>query len=423
MSSPGTTRFWSTLRCTSRCAALLPMIALFTLACGEDGPSPMAPDQPAERLTAAVAPLAFRQISTGLSHTCGVTTGSLAYCWGRNNAGQLGDGSTTRRLRPTAVAGGLKFLMVTAGAEYTCGVTTDNRAFCWGDNAAGQLGDGSTTQRLKPVVVAGGRRYRQVRAGYFHTCAINTSDVAFCWGKNGNGQVGDGTTAARPVPTKVKTILTWRWVFAAGLHTCGATMDFHAYCWGRNEDGQLGDATTIQKLRPTPVAGSLAFRLATVGAFKGNGDAWTAVSCGLITDGHAYCWGDNHNGSLGDGTTTSRSSPTAVQGTTLFSTLSVGAAHVCGVTTASRAFCWGTNGNGELGIGATTNAISSPVAVTGGLTFKAVTAGTSFTCGIASDDRAYCWGANQYGQLGNGTANDGPIVTPHTTPAPVLGPG
>jgi alpha-tubulin suppressor-like RCC1 family protein len=422
MSSRRSARSRLALRNIAPRAAVLPVITLLTLGCGEETPSPMAPDQPAELLSAATSPLAFRQISTGLSHACGVTTTSVAYCWGRNNTGQLGDGSTTQRLRPTAVSGGLKFLMVTAGAQYSCGVTTDNRVFCWGDNTTGQLGDGSISRRLKPVAVAGGRRYRQVRAGYFHTCAINTSDVAFCWGKNGNGQVGDGTTTARLVPAKVKTTLTWRWVFAAGLHTCGATTDFRAFCWGRNEDGQLGDGTTVQKFTPVEVESSDAFRLATVGAFKGNGDAWTAVSCGLIPDGLAYCWGDNSTGALGDGTHTKRSSPAAVDGDHQFNTLSVGAAHVCGLTTASRAFCWGSNGNGELGIGATTSSISSPVAVSGGLTFKAVTAGTIFTCGIAADDHAYCWGANQYGQLGNGTANDGPVITPHTTPAPVLGP-
>lgn len=408
---------------SSRRRILASAVGLLALACRQDPQSPGESDQDPSFAAAATGPLTFRQLSAGYDHTCGVTTDNRAYCWGRNNTGQLGDNTITNRPRPVEVLTGVKFLLVSAGAGYSCGISTTNAAYCWGENGDGQLGDGSTTIHFTPRLVAGGRRYRQVRVGYFHTCAITVSDVAFCWGRNSNGQVGDGTTTNRLVPTRVKTDAKFRWVFTAGLHTCGSTTDFRALCWGRNEDGQLGDGTTIHKFRPTPVAGSHAFRVATVGAFRGNGDAWNARSCGITTGDQAYCWGDNVGGSLGDGTTANRSSPTAVKGGLSFSTVSVGAGHVCGLALDARAWCWGTNGNGELGIGSMGgNGIPTPIAVTGGLHFKTITAGSLYTCGIATDDRAYCWGANQYGQLGIGFIDTGNPSFPHTQPTAVVGP-
>jgi len=402
---------------------LAPVFGILALGCSQDLQSPGGSYQPSALVTAEAAPLAFRHLSAGYYHTCGVTTTNAAYCWGRNDTGQLGAPVIGSQGRPVAVSGGLKFLQVTAGAGYSCGITTTNLAYCWGENGAGQLGDGTITSRQAPRQVAGGRKYRQIRAGYFHTCAITLADVAFCWGRNTNGQVGDGTTAPRLVPTRVKTTTTFRWLFAAGLHTCGATTNFQAVCWGRNEDGQLGDGTTIQKFRPTPVAGSGAFRVVTVGAFKGNGDGWNAVSCGITAADQAFCWGDNTAGNLGDGTMTRRLTPSAVTGGHSFSTLSLAPGHACAVALDASAWCWGTNGNGELGVGSMGgNGFANPLPVVGGLRFKNIVAGTLYTCGIATDDHAYCWGANQFGQLGVGTVNDGNPIVPHNQPTAVVGP-
>ncbi|MEP6689096.1 MAG: hypothetical protein ABJC36_12180 [Gemmatimonadales bacterium] len=402
--------------------ALAAAVGLLALGCSQDLQSPGVTEQPAGLVTAAAAPLAYRQLSAGYYHTCGVTTTNAAYCWGRNDTDQLGAGVLGDQGRPVAVRGGLKFLQLSAGAGYTCGITTTNLAYCWGENGVGQLGDGTTTRRLIPRLVAGGRKYRQIRSGYFHTCAITLADVAFCWGRNSNGQVGDGTTTPRLVPTRVKTTATFRWVFAAGLHSCGATTDFHALCWGRNEDGQLGDGTTLKKVVPTAIAGSRAFRVVTVGAFKGNGDGWNAASCGITTADQTFCWGDNTYGGLGDGTTTKRLTPSPVTGGHSFSTVSVAPGHACALAFDASAWCWGTNGNGELGIGLLGGAYPDPLPVIGGVHFKTITAGTIYTCGVATDDRAYCWGANQFGQLGVGSINTGGLFVPHFQPTAVVGP-
>jgi alpha-tubulin suppressor-like RCC1 family protein len=146
---------------------------------------------------------------------------------------------------------------VSAGDSHTCGATTDQRGYCWGGNWSGQLGDGTFTRRPTPVPVVGGRTFRQLSAGSNHTCGVNPFDRAFCWGANGRGQLGDGTTTQRLTPVRVLGGLRFRQVSASEMrHTCGATTDNLAYCWGQNDNGELGDGTINNRRKPTPVAGS-----------------------------------------------------------------------------------------------------------------------------------------------------------------------
>ncbi len=182
-------------------------------------------------------------------------------------------------------------------------------------------------------------------------------------------------------------------VVAGGGHTCGLLTDGAAYCWGDNSSGQLGDGTRVSRSLPAGVAGGLAF--ATLSASSDH-------SCGLTTGGAAYCWGDNGEGQLGDGTTASSAVPVAVAGALTFSAVVAGDYYTCGLTAGGAAYCWGTNWTGQLGDGSTTSR-SVPVAVTGGLTFTALAAGTYHTCGIARGGVPYCWGYNLRGELGDGT--------------------
>lgn len=406
--------------CSNITRGLAPALGLLALACGEELQSPEGrPAQPPTLATTAATPLSFQQISLGLFHTCGLTTGGRAYCWGQNLAGQLGDGTTTTRPRPVPVATGLQFVLLSAGGMYTCGLTADNKGYCWGQNTTGQLGDGTTTDRSRPVAVAGGRHFRLIRPGFLHTCALTPFDEAFCWGNNSDGQLGNNTRTSSTVPVRVLSgTVRFRNVFAAGLHSCGATTDFVGKCWGRNEDGQLGDGTTIRKLKPVTVHGGLAFRQVAVGA--AHGGSWLSRSCGLTTGDLAYCWGDNRSGALGDGTVTNRSSPVPVAGDLIFSNLSPGGVHTCGVLVSHLAVCWGSNANSQLGDGTNTDRYF-PTHVAGNLLFRVVSSGTFHTCGITTSDKAYCWGINFDGQLGIGTVDGNPFH-PHWTPEAVVGP-
>jgi alpha-tubulin suppressor-like RCC1 family protein len=408
----------------ARVRRLAPVLALAlaaALGCRDGAESPTDPEPGAALALESAQALSFRQVSAGDFHSCGVTSDNRAFCWGQNHAGQLGDGTSGNDSTPVAVAGGLRFLQVSAGVSYTCGVTTDNRAYCWGENAFGKLGNGTTTASPKPVAVAGGHRFRQVSAGSLHTCGVTTSDVAFCWGINRYGQLGDSSTFKRRLrPVQVAGGLRFRRASAGGIqdrgHSCGVTFDDRGYCWGYGGDGQLGDGKTFQRRTPRLVAGGLRFRQVLPGG--AHSGAFASHSCGVTTDDRAYCWGSNDRGQLGDGTTTTRLKPVAVAGGLRFSGVSPGYDHTCGVTTGSAGYCWGYNYFGQLGDGSPLGDGEhlSPVAVAGGLQLRAVSTGQAHSCGVTTDNRAYCWGADNAGQLGDGSSKT------TSTPVAVVGP-
>jgi alpha-tubulin suppressor-like RCC1 family protein len=216
--------------------------------------------------------LSFRSVIAGGGFTCGTTTNNKGYCWGYNYDGALGDGTRIHRFKPVAITGGLSFRSVIAGGggisdaqgkeideTHTCGLTTDNLAYCWGAYSRGQLGNGSSGSQLKPSKVLGGLHFGQVIAGYYYSCGVTTTKVAYCWGAGSFGQIGDGTTSFsnRDVPTKVAGALLFGGVTAGpvGSHTCGITTGNKIYCWGYNGSGQLGDGTTATRWSPVKVAG------------------------------------------------------------------------------------------------------------------------------------------------------------------------
>jgi alpha-tubulin suppressor-like RCC1 family protein len=390
-----------------------------TLACREDAESPTAPD-PSPALATTASALVFAQLSAGNAHTCGVTSDNRLYCWGANLDGELGDGTTTKRLVPVPVGGTLRFRQVSAGGQNTCGVTTDNRAYCWGFNLLGTVGDGTTTgPRLTPVPVTGGHLFRRVEVGRYHVCAVTSSgDRAFCWGDNRSGQLGIGNNTGPETissggfsskPVAVSGTLTFRHVAAGAAHTCGVTTDNRVFCWGSNRYGAVGDSSTaLLRLRPVRVAGTRQYRQV---------DAGPEYTCAVTLGSRAFCWGQGLYGRLGNGEAPKNSRyPRPVSGGLSFDRVSTGDVHACAETTGNRAYCWGNNSGGELGDGTTTDRLT-PRAVVGGLFFSQVSAGGEHTCGRTSVGRAYCWGYGGTGALGTGTTD---IVNP--TPVPVAGP-
>lgn len=390
----------------------LAALLLPALACREDSVAPTGPGPEAPSLsTAAATALSFYQVSAGYSHSCGVTSDNRAYCWGFNDRGQLGDGTHTSRLTPIPIGGTLRFRQIATGNEHTCAVTTDFRAYCWGEGVDGELGDGTATDRSTPVPVAGGHQFRQVDAGQYHTCAVSYPDSrAYCWGYNGSFALGDGTNTRRPSPVAVSGGRQFHQVDAGGFHSCGVTPTNRAFCWGYNRYGQLGDSLQSGfSPTPTAVVGAHPFRQISAG---------NDVTCAVTTTDRAWCWGNGHNGQVGDGTTSRRSWPRAVAGGLVFTRVTVGFAHTCGETTVKRAYCWGVNGNGQLGDGTTAIQRLKPAAVAGGLGFYQVSAGGFHTCGKTGASVAYCWGTNFNGELGNGSTTESrtPVAVAGSTP-------
>lgn len=205
---------------------------------------------------------------------------------------------------------------------------------------------------------------------------------------------------ATPIPTATPLpsapALVFESVSAGGQHSCGVTTNGAAYCWGSNGDsfpgniGSLGNGSAEIYSQTTPVAvsGGLTFASVSTG--------WRHT-CGVTTDGAAYCWGGGTQGKLGNGSTESHATPVTVSGGLTFASVNPGRVHTCGVTTSGAAYCWGENGGSHLGNNTSTTqrlppeATRIPVPVLGGLTFASVSAGSDYTCGVTTGGGAYCW--------------------------------
>ena len=302
----------------------------------------------------------YKAVAAGAYHTLGIKTDGTLWAWGRNNNGQLGDGTLVNKSRPTKIGAATGWTDVEAGYFHSVamsGVAGSAVAYTWGDNTYGQLGiqtgtisragvtTFATASAVSPTLVSGGfTNYKAIAAGAYHNAAVLADGTLRTWGGNSSGQLGDGTTTPKGVPTQIGTSTAWRSVAAGDFHTVADRVNNTVFTWGANNQGQLGDGTTLDKLAPSTLALS--------GAYKAIG-AGTYHTIAIDTDGKVWTWGANTFGQLGDATSTSKSSP-----------VQAGAA--------------------------------------AGLTATAAEAGYGHTLVIKTDGTLWVWGDNSYGQLGNG---------------------
>lgn len=333
-------------------------------------------------------------VAAGGRHSCTLANG-VAYCWGANDRGQIGDGEQETRELPTPVVGDIEFSQLAAGLAHTCGVTRAGEAYCWGAGDRGQLGDATTASRSAPSRVAGRWAFRAVRTGNNHSCGLSTGGEIVCWGANTNGQLGDGGAGTRSVPVRAAAETRFVAVTAGWNHSCGIAVDGSAWCWGSNSDGQLGTGSTGDQRTPQRVAATTRFTAIAAG---GN------HTCAVSEEGEGWCWGRNNYGQLGTGGTAAQLVPAKVAGGARFASVSLGGVHSCGRTSGGQAWCWGRNVYGQLGDGTTTDR-DTPVRVAGGSTFAAISVSGAHTCGTSPAGEVACWGFNVQGQLGDGTRN------------------
>lgn len=415
--------------------------------------------------TSSGAQYSARKIVVGGNHACALTDSGSAFCWGVNSAGQLGDGTRESRWTPTLVAGGHEFASIAAGYEYSCGVSTTGQAYCWGGLAW------STGFYMAPSAIGQGLSFTQISiaSGYgAHACGVTTAGVAYCWGSNLDGEIGDGTNTTRGAPTRVTGGLAFVQISAGYGFSCALTPSGTAYCWGRNDRGQLGNGQTGSSIRaPSRVSGGFTFRqisaadgatcaITTSGSPYCWGSGWgaapapvadgtsftevtlspTGLACGVTAANAARCWARNLapvdlSGSLSflqiDGRRAGLFSyfcglatagfhcwtwietPAPILAALPLQQVAAGGEHTCGLRADGKAFCWGSNFSGEIGDGTTTQRLFGTEVASG--QFTQLSSGWSHNCGLTNSGAVRCWGSNHYGQLGDGSTSDRGVPT------------
>lgn len=351
--------------------------------------------------------LAVTSISAGSYHTCAIDPDGGAWCWGYNNYGQLGDDSTTNRARPVRVFGlSSGIVQISAGDYHSCAVDENANAWCWGRNGNGRLGDDTTTTSARPVQALLPSGAKTIDAGDTFTCAIDTSDVAWCWGDNTRGRLGNGTTTSSRTPVAVLNLGPGVKSISTSLfgHACAIDANDEAWCWGYSNGGQVGFSTTLTNATPGRVQGlpSGIMRL----------EAGHTHSCAIDSVGALWCWGTNGRGELGDGTTEDRVQPAVVNGLSSgVRDLGLGRFSSCAIDAARSLWCWGDNDYGQIGDNTTTRS-SLPVHVSTLTTpVDQVTSGGFHTCASDVEGGLWCWGRGSFSQIGDGFTSERRIPT------------
>ncbi|HWL42744.1 MAG TPA: hypothetical protein VNQ73_07360 [Ilumatobacter sp.] len=323
-------------------------------------------------------------IAAGGTHSCVTTAAGVAWCWGANAKGQLGDGTIVGATAAQHVASFDAYSAISAGTAHTCALHGSD-IWCWGQGNSGQLGNG-TADSLVPTQVTSGAAFTSVSAGGSTSCGLVGGGGVRCWGLGTNGQRGDNTLNNSAAPVSVAGG-PYTSVDVGATHTCVLDADQALYCFGANGSGQLGTGNIATQMAPiTPVVGGHEFTAVTAG---------TDFTCALAVGGAAWCWGTGTNGQLGNGTSVTSYAPAAVAGGHTFSAISAGAGSVCAVgggTVAGQLWCWGA-----------ATGTNTPVRIGTGNDWAAVALGSAHRCARDADGGVACWGTNTSGQVGDGT--------------------
>ena len=360
------------------------------------------------------------RLATGRDHACAVKKNGQVRCWGLNGFGQLGNGvplgengfalnelgeedSSYFLPNPVNVLFGDKIISIATGFSHTCALLENGKVYCWGSNEFGQLGNNSFFNSSIPVPVEGISNAVSIGVGDLHSCAIVADGTARCWGANFVGQLGDGTKISKNTPQRVESLENVISIDAGTSHTCALISNGEVFCFGRVLNGRLGDGnlgSTSEESQniPTRVLGINNAIQISVG---------DAHACVVGSDGLVQCWGWNVSGQLGDGSLEDRALFVNVSNLSNGMAVSSGNQHTCAVRDNKKMYCWGRNEYGQIGNGVPLqHTIKEYVEVLNIDSVEFVAGGGLFTCAMRSDDVIFCWGYNEYGNLGIGNTQE-----------------
>jgi len=382
-----------------------------------------------------------QSVAMAVSHGCALLTDHRVACWGENNSGQLGDGTTTASATPVMVSGLSDARSVDVGDGKSCAARQSGEVVCWGYNGSGYLGT-SSSPTMSPEAVPGITDAVAVSVGTYHQCAVRVGGQVVCWGYNGNGNLGDGTSASSTTPVEVSGLTDAVGVSVATDGACAVKADGTVWCWGK---GPIGDGTTNSSNVPVQVSG-ITNAVAVKAGFtscvvlaNGGVSCWGAVTvesvvsesqislqpvampgftdatglldtipltfCATRTGGGVSCSGGNYYAQLGNGRTPLVTTPERdVQGVENVTEIGVSSAFGCGLQSSGVLRCWGV---GPFGEGQTSErGISfSAASVPGGSGVESFSVGHENGCAVMTDHSVECLGLNSSGQLGDGTTD------------------
>jgi alpha-tubulin suppressor-like RCC1 family protein len=306
-------------------------------------------------------------------------------------------------------------IQIESGGGHTCFITSNMYNYCQGDNSYGQLGSGSYSGAYtSPYKIYNFEEpLESLSTGQDHTCGIDYEGTLYCWGRNNYGQIGNGYSHGNSkydIPQKIDVDsngndLTRALQIGVGYgHSCGIFEDLELYCWGYNSAGQLGIGSQSSYNRPyiVDLPGNQRATDISLGNYH---------TCAITDNGSVYCWGDNGNGKLGDNSQTNSHLPIYVElpQNRKAIGISLAVSHSCAILDNNSVYCWGRNNYGQLGIGEAGDAWTPEfVELPSGSIAVQISTGEHHSCAVLKNGSAYCWGYNNYNQVEGSINNEQP---------------
>ncbi len=355
------------------------------------------------------------QVAAGNNHTIGLKGDGTVWAWGRNNHGQLGDGTIADSNNPVQVKDLTDVISIAAGNDHGIALRSDGTVWTWGRNDKGQLGNDSTVNSSSPIQVSSLSNITAIAGGNNYSMALRSDGAVWTWGDNTNGRLGIGTTSGQSnIPVQIlKGVTSSSDAFIQGVSAIAAgnnhgvvLKDGKVYSWGQNSSGQLGNNSTTSNASPVE-----ANSLSGVIAISTRGDHTLA----LTQNGSLWAWGKNDKGQLGDNSTSQRNRPTEITRIMDIAAISAGNNFSIALKTDGTVWAWGNSENGRLGNGSTTGQSNVPIQVLKGESISTdaylqdiiqISAGNGHTLAVKADHSLWAWGHNEYGRLGDGTTTN-----------------
>jgi len=340
------------------------------------------------------APLHAAGLALGREHACARTAEGAVICWGANDVGQLGDGTTAARAAPVRVRGLDEVVDLVAGDRHTCARRRDATVWCWGANARAQLGDGTTLDRQAPVKVAEIFSVASIAAGGDRTCARKDDGFVRCWGEEVEG-------GAVKTPTPVFDLNETSEVAVAATHACARVPSEGVRCWGANNLRQLGVSRTESRGLPVAVPGLEDAVALALGRES---------SCARTQSGAMLCWGGGLACVPGPPAPGRKIAvrPAGTPGLEKTRAIAAGGDQACAATDEGAVLCLRTRSDGDRAC------VAAPIA--GAANAVDVALGDGFGCARDASSAVVCWGKNDHGQLGDGTRRDAARAVPARAP-------